>query len=96
MDHHDDPDLFLALRAERPAMGLHLAQTDVILAEAGDQDLDQASFPRLEIAEQQIATFAVDIDDLSGAHVRFGYAFIRVWLMNQLNGPGSLLYPKWL
>jgi hypothetical protein len=38
----------------------------------------------------------VDIDDLSGAHGRSGPAFIRAWLKSLTNGPGSLLYPKWL
>lgn len=94
MDHHDDPDLLLALWAEGPAMRFHLAEADVILAEAGDQNLDQAPFAGLEIAEEQIATFTVDINDLSGAHGRSGSAFIRAWLKSRTNGPGSLPCPE--
>jgi hypothetical protein len=78
MDHHNDPDLLLALWAQGPAKGFHSAEADIIFAETGDQNLDQASFTGLEIAEEQVAALAVDIDDLSGAHDRLGYAFIRV------------------
>ena len=94
MDHHDDPDLLLALWAEGPAMSFHLAEADIILAEAGDQNLDQASFPRLEIAKEKVAALAVDINDLSGAHDRSEYAVIRVWMSCQTNEPGSLSCPE--
>lgn len=59
-------------------MGLNLAETYVILAEAGDQNLDQASFAGLEIAEQQITAFAVNINDLSGTHGVFLYSFMEL------------------
>ena len=57
-------------------MGFHLAEAYVILAEAGDQHLDQASFAGLEIAEQQVTAFAVNINDLSGAHGLILYSFL--------------------
>lgn len=57
-------------------MGFHLAQADVILAEAGDQNLDQAPFAGLEIAEQQVTAFAVNINDLSGTHGLILYSFL--------------------
>ncbi len=68
MNHHDDPDLLAALRTDGSAMRLHLAEADLVFAEARDQNFDQTSFAGLEIAEQQIAALAVNINDLSGAH----------------------------
>lgn len=70
MNHHNDPNFLLALWTEGPAKGFHIAQSHIVFAEAGNQNLDQAAFPGLEIAKKQIAALAVDINDLSGAHAQ--------------------------
>lgn len=69
MDHHNDTQFLTATWTQGAGLFRASLQANIILAQSADQALDQPSFPRLEIAEEQKSATAFDIDDLACAQV---------------------------
>jgi len=67
-DHHDDAQFLLALGAERFGEGGQSLQSDIIGRKPLHKALDDPALARLEIAEEQKAATAAELNYLSGLH----------------------------
>lgn len=68
MDHHNDSQFFSTSRAGGFGKGLQTFQTYFVIGNARYEELDQASFPGFEVAEEQDAAAAFNVDQFTGTH----------------------------